>query len=299
MSPYLEIARQGKNNWWRFLLSLSLILFMWIFIGSVPTLLASAYAALDGNPSTYVTAQGLIGLDPLLVFVVYLISFVPLLLTTLFAVRFIHQRPARTLITAAPKIRWGRLAAAFCVWMALATVMSVVEELLHPGRYVLTFQPAAFFASLAPALILIPIQTSAEEVFLRGYLMQGLGLVFKRGWVVALISSVVFAGLHLSNPEISVDAILLPLYYFSFGLFAALISLQDGGLELALGIHAANNLFSVLFANYNGSAIQSPSIFLDRVLDPVYGLMAPLIGMGIFYVLFFILRRAPRRAESG
>jgi membrane protease YdiL (CAAX protease family) len=299
MSPYLEVARQGKNNWWRFLLSLFLILFMWIIIGSLPTVLLSAYAGLDGNPATYITAQNILGFDPLIVFVVFLVSFVPLLLTTLFVVRYIHQRPAKTLITAAPKIRWGRLAAAFGVWLALAAAMSIVEELLYPGRYTLIFQPAAFFASLIPALILIPIQTSAEEVFLRGYLMQGLGLVFKRGWVVALMSSVVFAALHLSNPEVSVDAILLPLYYLSFGLFAALISLQDGGLELALGVHAANNLFSVLFANYNGSAIQSPSIFIDKVLDPVYGLVAPLIGMGIFYVLFFILRRAPQPAQSG
>jgi hypothetical protein len=298
MSPYLEVARQGKNNWWRYLLSLLLILFMWFFIGSMPYFLLLAYAGLDGSPTTNVTSQGPVGFDPLLVFLAAMLSFVPLFLTTLFVVRFVHQRPARTLVTAAPRVRWGRLAAAFGVWLGLSALMSVVEELLHPGRYKLTFQPAAFIVFLAPALILLAIQTASEELFLRGYLMQGLGLFFKRGWVVAVITSLLFAGLHWGNPEVSVDAGLLMAYYFSFGLFAALISLRDGGLELALGIHASNNVFAALLANYNGSAIPSPSIFTAGVLDPVYGLVAPLIGMGIFYLVFLVLLNPRQLAES-
>jgi len=298
MSPYLEIASQGRNNWWRFLISLLLILFMWVFVGSVPFILLLGIAELDGNPATGASPQGPVGFDPLLVFLVTMISFVPLFLTTLFVVRVIHQRPAHTLITAAPKIRWGRMAAAFGVWLGLSTLMSVVEEGLYPGRYQLTFQPAAFLAFLGPALVLLAIQTASEELFLRGYLMQGLGLIFKRGWAVALITSAIFAGLHWGNPEVSVDAGLLMAYYFSFGLFAALITLRDGGLELALGIHAANNIFAALLANYSGSAIPSPSIFTARVLDPVYGLLAPLFGMGVFYLLFFVLRNPRELAES-
>jgi membrane protease YdiL (CAAX protease family) len=298
MSPYLEVARQGKNHWWRFLLSLLLIIFMWFLVGSTPYLLLLAYAGLDGNPATYVAPEGPVGFDTLLVFVATMLTFVPLFLTTLFVVRFIHRRPARTLVTAAPRIRWGRLAAAFVVWLGLSVLISLVEELLYPGRYQLTFQPATFVAFLAPAILLLAIQTASEELFLRGYLMQGLGLIFKRGWIVALITSLLFAALHWGNPEVSVDAGLLMAYYFSFGLFAALISLRDGGLELALGIHAANNIFAALLANYSGSAIPSPSIFTARVLDPVYGLVAPVVAMGIFYLAFFVLQSRKQFSES-
>jgi CAAX protease family protein len=294
MSPYLEIARHGKNDWWRYVLSLVLILFMWFVVGSLPIVLLALLAGWDGNPATAFANGGLSGFDPVLVFVATFLTFVPLLLTTLVAVRFIHQRPVRTLITAAPKVRWSRLAAAFGAWLAISAVVSVVEELIYPGRYVLTFQPAAFLAALLPALILVPIQTSAEELFIRGYLMQGLGLVFRRGWVVAIITALIFASLHLANPEVAASLPLLAAYYLAFGLFAAMVTLLDGGLELALGIHTANNLFSVLFANYTGSAIQSPSIFTATVLDPVYGVVAPLVGMAVFYALFFALRRAPR-----
>lgn len=298
MSPYLEIARQGKNDWWRYLLSLGLIIFMWFVVGSLPIAALALLASLDGSPATGFAKGGLSGFDPLVVFVATFLTFVPLLLATLFAVRFIHQRPVRTLMTAAPKVRWSRLAASFGVWLAIAAAVSVVEELIYPGRYILTFQPAAFFATLVPALLLVPLQTSAEEVFIRGYLMQGLGLVFRRGWVVAVVTSLIFGSLHLANPEVAASLPLLAAYYFAFGLFAAIITLLDGGLELALGLHMANNLFSVLLANYSGSAIQSPSVFTDTVLDPVYGLVAPLVGMAVFYALFFGLRKARRPAET-
>jgi membrane protease YdiL (CAAX protease family) len=294
MSPYLEIARQGKNSWWRYLLSIALILFMWFVVGSIPILLLAAYAGPESNPAAIFAGSGPSGLDPLLVLVATFLTFVPLFLATLFAVRVIHQRPTRTLITAAPRIRWSRLRASFGFWLALSVLVSVVEALLYPGRYVLTFQAGPFFAALLPMLILVPIQTSAEEIFVRGYIMQGLGLVFRRGWIVAVLSSIIFASLHLSNPEVSANLPLLVAYYFSFGLFAAIITLLDGGLELALGIHMANNLFSVLLANYRGSAVQSPSIFTNTVLDPVYSLVAPLVGMVIFYLWFLVLRR-PRQ----
>jgi hypothetical protein len=271
---------------------------MWFVVGSLPILLLALYAGPNVNLTTILAGGGPSGIDPVVVLVATFLTFVPLFLTTLFAVKVIHRRPVRTLITAAPRIRWSRLAASLGVWLAISAAVSVVEELLYPGRYVLTFQAGPFFAALVPMLILVPIQTSAEEVFIRGYLMQGLGLVFRRGWVVALITSLIFASLHLSNPEVSASLPLLATFYFSFGLFAATITLLDGGLELALGIHLANNLFSVLLANYRGSAIQSPSVFTDTVLDPIYSLVAPLVGMAIFYALFFVVRKSREPAQS-
>ena len=49
---------------------------------------------------------------------------------------------------------------------------------------------------------------------------------------------------------------------------------MDGGLELALGLHVANNLYSALVANYTVSALPSESIFTVNVIDPFYGLIS-------------------------
>jgi MFS superfamily sulfate permease-like transporter len=75
------------------------------------------------------------------------------------------------------------------------------------------------------------------------------------------------------------------------GFFLTLITLKDNGMELALGMHAGNNLFSVLFANYTVTALPSPALFTIQTLDPAYGLIALVVGMLVFYLIFFRLTR--------
>ncbi len=177
--------------------------------------------------------------------------------------------------------------------MVIGALLSIVEELLYPGRYLLTFQPGVLAVYAVFALVLIPFQTSAEEFFFRGYLLQWMGLRLKNIWLLAFINGILFFLPHIANPEMSVNGFLMGIIYFSIGAFLALITLKDGGLELALGLHAANNLFSALFANYTTTALASPALFTIQKLDATYGLISIIIGMAVFYSIFFIL--FPRR----
>jgi uncharacterized protein len=288
MNEYLEVARTGKNDWWRYLLSFPGILMVWFVIGSIPIFIVVFYVMADGNPATDFTATGFTGIPLLLDFTSTMLSFVPFIVATMLAVRFIHARSLRTLVTAKPQVRWRRVFAGAGVWFVLATLVAIVESLLYPGRYVLTFQPLVLAVYALVALILIPIQTSAEELFFRGYLLQWMGLRLKNKWMLALINGVLFFLPHIANPEMSSNAVLMGLGYFAFGFFAAFITLQDNGLELALGMHAANNLFSALFANYTITALVSPAVFTIQTLDPAYGLISVIIGMSLFYWIFFI-----------
>ena len=52
MNEYLDAVYQGKNTWWRYMLSIALILFLWMIIGSIPVILLSAYLMIDGNPKS-------------------------------------------------------------------------------------------------------------------------------------------------------------------------------------------------------------------------------------------------------
>jgi uncharacterized protein len=194
-------------------------------------------------------------------------------------VRFIHGRSFRTLITPRPAIGWGRLFQGFVIWFVLSAVGSGVEAFLYPGRYDWTFRPAEFAAFLPLALILIPIQTSAEEFLFRAYLLQGVGLRVRNRWLLMGISGIVFMLPHLLNPEASVNYLLLSVYYFAMGAFLAYATLRDGRLELALGIHAANNLFSSLVANYKITVLPTPSLFTVNVLDAYFAVPAALVTM--------------------
>ena len=292
---FLDAARLGRNNWWRYLLGLVFITFATIFVGGVPLGAAVIYLVLDGNPATDVnlTTGALIGVNPALSLALTLTPFVFGLFALLFTARVIHGRPPASLVAPGRAIRWGRLALGFVAWMVLAAVITVAEELLFPGRYSLTLDLAHLLPFAVVAVLLFPLQSSAEELFFRGYLLQGLGLVTHNRWLLAVVTGLIFAGLHIENPEVGTEFWLVMGFYFVFGAALALITLRDNGLELALGIHAANNLFTALVANFKGSAVESPSIFTASGFTPWYSLVSTLVGLAVLWILFFGVRDKP------
>jgi membrane protease YdiL (CAAX protease family) len=297
VNTYLDLVYQGRNDWWRYVLAVLLILCMWQILGAIPSIFLLILAMANGISMGNIGTGSLPGVDPAVSFVMLMLASVFFVLGVYLAVRLIHRRPFRTIITPARSIAWGRLFQGFGVWFVLAGLTSVVEALLYPGRYVWTPDLEHFIPFVFLALILVPIQTSAEEFFFRGYILQGVGLRVRNIWALSVISGILFMVPHFLNPEASVNYALMGLYYFSMGAFLAYITLRDGRLELALGVHAANNLFSALFANYTVTVMPSPSLFTVTVLDAVYSAPAALIGMVIFALLFIGLWR--RKAPEG
>ena len=295
MQIYLELARRGKNEAWRSLLAVFSMLFAWQVLGAIPSALLLVWMALHGQLSSSNSGTNLPGMDTLAGFVALMLASVFFLGGIALSIRFIHRRPLRTLVTPARSLAWGRLFQGFGVWLGLVALMSLVEALVYPGRYVWSLNMSRFLPFLFLALVFIPVQTSAEELFFRGYVLQQVGLHWKNIWVLSAISGLLFGLPHLLNPEASVNYPLLGLYYFAFGFSLAFITLRDGRLELALGAHAANNLFSVIIANYTITVLPSPSIFTINVLDAVYSVPAAVLGMAIFIFLFI----GPWRRKEG
>jgi uncharacterized protein len=286
MGNYLELARQGKNEAWRIVLAILLILFLWQVLGAIPSAILVIWLALNGQLQAGSSGATLLGMDSLASFVAIMLASVLFLVGIFLAVRFIHRRPMRTLVTPDRSFAWGRLLQGFLVWLGLVGVLSLLEALVYPGRYIWSLDPARFLPFLVLALIFIPIQTSAEELFFRGYLLQETGLQSQNIWVLSSLSGLLFGLPHLLNPEAAVNYLLLGFYYFAFGFFLAFITLREGKLELALGVHAANNLFSVLIANYTITALPSPSLFTIQVLDAFFSVPAAVLAMAVFLFLF-------------
>lgn len=289
MNEYLLQAHSGQNQWWRYVLSLIGILFFWLIIGSIPLAILVITA---GGVDPTASLQEYLNQHPVGGFVTTMLTFPPLLLATLAAVRWIHGRPLRTLFTSGAHINWRRVAVGFGLWFLLAAAAAVGEALLYPDRYSLSFDPASFAVFLPLSLLLIPIQTSAEEVFFRGYLLQALGLRVRKEWLLAALNGLLFTLPHLSNPEVQVNFWLVNAFYFAFGATMTLVTLRDASLDLALGAHAANNLFAALVANYPQGALTTSPIFTVAVLDPVYSLVSSLVVMAVFYVVLVRMRRS-------
>ena len=286
MQTYLDLARHGKNAWWRYIIAVLLILFMWQILGALPSIAVMVWMMLAGHPYSGTGTAGLPGMDTLAGFITLMLASVFFMGGIYLAIRFIHRRRFQTLITPASSMSWGRLFQGFGIWLLLSIMISVIEALLYPGRYVWTLDMRRFIPFVLLALILIPIQTSAEELFFRAYILQGVGLRSRNIWILSTISGLAFGLPHLFNPEASSNYPLMGLYYFAFGFCLAYITLRDGRLELALGAHAANNLYSFIIANYTISVLPTPSLFTITILDPVYSVLAALIGMVVFVALF-------------
>ncbi len=175
-----------------------------------------------------------------------LLTFVIGFLALYFTVKFLHQQSFLSLSTSRKKIDWKRVAFTFVLWAVISVVFIGLDIFLSPEDYVYNFQPGPFLVLLLIALILIPIQTSFEEYFMRGYLMQGLGIAAKNRWVPLLGTSLIFGLLHIFNPEVAKIGYGVMVFYIGTGLFLGILTLMDEGLELALGFHAANNLTAAL-----------------------------------------------------
>ena len=295
-TSFLDLARRGKNEWWRYVLSTALILFFWIGGTAVLMvfLLAGSLFGKGARLSVDPNTGQILGVDPLLLVTILLLSFLPLLAGLLLAVRFIHQRPVISLITPFARIDWKRMAVGFLAFGALGALGCVVESLLYPGRYQFTFNLLETLKFLPVVLILVPFQAASEELLTRGYIMQGLGLLTRRAWIPVVVSSLVFMLLHISNPEAQVDTLLSLGGYLAVGLLFALVTLKDNRLELAIGMHIANNVFA-LVVNTAVSALPVPSVFTVGTLDAGYNLIGAIVIGVIFYagLHYFLRSKAP------
>ncbi len=290
---YVEAGRRGKNTWLRYLLGVVFILFMWFVVGGWASLaLGSLLDAPAGQIATEPSSAGLIA-----GYLVISASFPLFLLGTVLAVALIHRRNPLTLVTGRRSIDWRRMGTGFGVLFVLVVLFSFVEFLIYPSSFSLGPSLAAFVPFALLALVLTPIQTTAEELFFRGYLVQGASLISGNFLFLAVVSGVLSMLPHLlANPEVDAGFLPMALYYFGFGAFLAWVSLRDGTLELAIGAHAANNLYGAVVLSFEGSALNTPSLFYTDRFVPEYNLVQFLVAAALFYVAVFVLfKRRPKK----
>ena len=271
---YLDLALQGRNDWWHYALGALIIVCFWLVLGYVP----------------YVLLTGAGVSDRLLEYLAVNFSIVMMLAGLVLTVKLVHRRPLITLVTPEARVSWWRVARGALAWAVIAAAIVAVEHALYPDRYYLTFNAAPFLEFLVLALVLTPIQAGTEELVFRAYAVQGLALLTRRPALLAVASSLIFTVPHLLNPEVyQYGLFIMAANYFVIGMLLATVTLRDGRLELAVGLHTANNVFLALVANYEGSALATESIFTARELDPVYTLISLIIGALVFH--WWIFRR--------
>lgn len=273
---FLNAVHQGDNHWGSYLTGIVAILIYWlrfagIFVLTLETIFVNAF-----------------GLTDLGIFIAIMGAFPPVLAIIYFIVVKLHHRPFQSLINANATINLKRTSLGFLIWLLQLTVFAGLDIWLTPQSYAFNFNLTQWLLLFILATILIPIQTSTEEFLFRGYLMQGLGLITRSRLVLIGVTSLAFALPHFGNPEMQRGFIWGALAYFLWGVFFATITLKDNGLELALGCHAANNLFATLIVNTPDSAIPTTALWTyGGEIDARVEFVGLLIQTAVFYFIFF------------
>lgn len=244
-------------------------------------LLTGACWVMDGQPGTYLEAQQAmtsyhhpcgVAATGLAIAILLPISWG--------LVRLLHRTPPRYLSSVRPGLRWRPL---FGFFLTSAVVLNLVllGQNWLVGRQVGTTPQQGFLWFMAAALLTTPLQAAAEEYFFRGYLMQSLGAWVASPWFGIVASALVFALLH------GTQNVWLFLDRFAFGVLAGVLVVRSGGLEAAIAVHVANNLFAYLYAGLSTGIAALKAV---QVIGPVQA-ASHLVMFGLYTAVALLLAR--------
>jgi len=279
---FIQQAYKGKNDIWRYVVSFLVIIIGWQFIGVLP-LLAVAMANTNDLGELMLASKDAfmsLGIDSNLYLFVMILTFLFGLVALLFSIKYIHLRDLKTLFTSRNNIDWKRVFYGFVLWFSISLVLMALDYFLNSDNYVWNFQPIPFLILVLISFIFMPFQTSFEELLFRGYIMQGLGVLFKNAAVSLIVTSVIFGLLHGFNPEFDKLGPMVMIYYIGTGFLFGITTLMDDGTELSLGMHAANNIAAAVFVTMNWTVFQTDALFIDT--------SEPQVGIELFLPVFVI-----------
>lgn len=264
---YLKQTYKVLHDWWRYLVGVIVIFVAWQIVGMIPLLVFLGIEMVNGAAlTTDISAMAELLGNNLFLFLM-LISFAVGLVGVIMSSKYLHKQSFTHLTTARKKIDWSRFWFIFIVWGIFSVGSTILSYYFSPDDYVYALNVKPFVILCVIVVVLIPLQTSFEEYLFRGYLMQGLAVTFKNRWLPLIITSVGFGLLHGLNPEVDKLGPIMMVFYIGTGLVLGIMTLMDDGLELALGFHAANNMFTALLVTSDWSALQTDAL-LTYTADP-------------------------------
>jgi uncharacterized protein len=277
---------------WRWILGTLFILASWLIGGSILGLAFLPYTGVA--PEALLEGGDILNAMPSWGFLFFaLITFVPLFVGTLIAYRFILGMKVRYLFSTFSRFRWWRVALGFWVWIILVGGPVVVAVASNSEAYQFSFNPATFLPYAIIAIVLLPIQTTSEELFFRGWIIQWAAKRNTNIIWLSTLSGALFSLPHLVNPEAASDLVGAFFGYFSVGFALGWVTVRDRSLEIAIGAHLSNNLFAALVVGYEGGALPAEALFITESLE--WG-SSNLVSLLI--VPIFILATRPGRPKA-
>ncbi len=175
-------------------------------------------------------------------------GFIFLTLGTAVAARLLHNRSLSSILGSSPAV----IRDFFHVFRALV-ILGVVIALLPPyemgAPITQNLSPVTWVLLLPLSLLVLLIQTSAEEIVFRGYLQQQMAARFSSPLIWMGVPSALFAFGHYLPSEAGDNALYVAAWAGVFGLLMADLTARAGNLGPAIAVHFANNLTAIILVS--------------------------------------------------
>jgi len=282
---------------WRWIVGTIVVLVSWLVGGTILGLLLLPYTGV--NPQALLTGGDVLSQMPAWGYLFFaLITFLPFFVGTLVAYRFILGVKLRYLFSSLDRFRWWRVGLGFWVWLLLIGSPVVVGIVANPGAYRFDLDWPTFLPFVIVGILLFPLQTTAEELFFRGWIIQWAARGWSNIWWLSTLSGALFAFPHLLNPEASGDIAGAFFGYFTVGFALAWVTVRDRSLEIAIGAHMSNNLFAALVVGYEGGALPAEALFVTEPIDWGASNLLGALVVPVFILLTRFGRPKPSRATA-
>ena len=210
--------------------------------------------------------------------------------------RFLHHRSLRSVLAPTGKVHWGNYTRAVLFILIFAGFTSL--PVLLNAEFTQQLTLGQWLPWLAPALLLIFFQTATEELVFRGYLMQQLAARFHSRWVWWVLPALLFGAMHYNTAIYGENWWLVVASATLAGLIFGDITARSGDLSIAMGLHFANNLTSVLLIGVPGQ-LSALSLYLQKLdVRNVDAMRVELLGatavMLAVYLIYLLVLRARR-----
>ena len=294
MNPNFISIAKGKNTHWRYFWSLLVILAFMFVVGTIAYLIAVLSTALI-EPDIVDFEEMMIS-DPLVDFYLYHIVNILTVIGMWIAARTILKRKLISFITPNERINWSKIFYGFFIALFLFALFALLDYIIFPNDYVLNDFDGTRFAWLVVAsILLVPIQTTSEELFFRGFLLQWAGKITKNPIILMIIIGGIFGSLHFGNPEMEHGAFWVAIDYLAMGFIWTYISIKTNSSEYSIGAHAANNMFLCIFLTMEDTVVGDiPSLF---VITNVNAMLSAITTVTTGIIFLFIVMRKHRKEK--
>ena len=183
-----------------------------------------------------------------------LLSFLYTIIAFFLWVRFIEKRPIRTMGFSKGN-GLSEFAKGVLVGAIMITTVLVVFFITGDAKFERIQFSLPFLVSWMLVLIGYILQTAAEEIYIRGWLVPIISY-HKNAYLAILIASTMFSYFHLDNNGASW---LSTLHLFIFGLFTAVYAMKRGNIWGPCGFHFAWNFIMGNVYGFHVSGYDSES----------------------------------------